>query len=53
MSQDQARNERHTARMARKKAIIDAHIKEANIDTGIMILLTGNGRWIYVGNAKF
>lgn len=44
MSQDQARNERHAARMARKKAIIDAHIKEANIDTGIMILLTGNGK---------
>ncbi|XZG68907.1 cob(I)yrinic acid a,c-diamide adenosyltransferase [Chitinibacteraceae bacterium HSL-7] len=39
-----SRNERHAARMKRKKAIIDAHIAEANIDTGIMILLTGNGK---------
>ncbi len=38
------KNARHAARMARKKAIIDAHIAEANIDTGIMILLTGNGK---------
>ncbi len=38
------RNARHAARMARKKAVIDAHIAEANIDTGIMILLTGNGK---------
>lgn len=44
MSQETTRNERHAARMARKKAIIDAHIAEANIDTGIMILLTGNGK---------
>ncbi|QLI82826.1 cob(I)yrinic acid a,c-diamide adenosyltransferase [Chitinibacter fontanus] len=41
---EQSRNERHAARMQRKKAIIDQHIAEANIDTGIMILLTGNGK---------
>lgn len=44
MTQDTERNARHAARMARKKAIIDAHIAEANLDTGIMILLTGNGK---------
>ncbi|WP_028450689.1 cob(I)yrinic acid a,c-diamide adenosyltransferase [Chitinibacter tainanensis] len=44
MSQDITREARHAARMARKKAIIDAHIAEANLDTGILILLTGNGK---------
>ncbi|WP_047396704.1 cob(I)yrinic acid a,c-diamide adenosyltransferase [Chitinibacter sp. ZOR0017] len=44
MSQDTTREARHAARMARKKAIIDAHIAEANLDTGILILLTGNGK---------
>jgi len=30
--------------MMRKKAHIDAHIKKANIDKGIIVLLTGNGK---------
>lgn len=41
---DSERNARHAARMARKKSLIDARITEANIDTGILILLTGNGK---------
>lgn len=42
MSED--RNQRHAARMARKKTIIDQHIAEANIDTGLLLILTGNGK---------
>jgi cob(I)alamin adenosyltransferase len=30
--------------MQRKKAHIDARIQEANIDKGIIVLLTGNGK---------
>jgi ABC-type cobalamin/Fe3+-siderophores transport system ATPase subunit len=30
--------------MQRKKAHIDARIKEADIDKGIIVLLTGNGK---------
>ncbi|PHV11527.1 cob(I)yrinic acid a,c-diamide adenosyltransferase [Chitinimonas sp. BJB300] len=44
MTEDSIRNARHTDRMARKKALIDAHIAEANIDTGILVVLTGNGK---------
>ena len=31
-------------RMQRKKEYIDSRINEANIDTGIIVLLTGNGK---------
>ena len=31
-------------RMQRKKEYIDSRIDEANIDTGIIVLLTGNGK---------
>jgi len=44
MTDDNARNERHKARMARKKALIDARIAEATTDTGILLVLTGNGK---------
>ncbi|HEY9101606.1 cob(I)yrinic acid a,c-diamide adenosyltransferase [Chitinimonas sp.] len=44
MSADLERNARHAARMARKKALIDVKIAEANIDTGVMLVLTGNGK---------
>lgn len=44
MSADLERNARHAARMARKKALIDAKIAEANIDTGVLLVLTGNGK---------
>lgn len=37
-------NERHKKRMQRKKMHIDSRIEEANIDTGIVVLLTGNGK---------
>jgi cob(I)alamin adenosyltransferase len=35
---------RHTARMARKKAIIDKHIAEADIERGVFVIHTGNGK---------
>lgn len=44
MSSEDDRNARHAARMARKKAHIDGRIAEANIDTGILLVLTGNGK---------
>ena len=31
-------------RMQRKKEYIDSRIEEANIDKGIIVLLTGNGK---------
>ena len=31
-------------RMQRKKAYIDSRIEAANIDKGIIVLLTGNGK---------
>jgi cob(I)alamin adenosyltransferase len=37
-------NERHRARMERKKAIIDAKIKAADKQIGIIIVNTGNGK---------
>jgi cob(I)alamin adenosyltransferase len=41
---DDAINERHRQRMARKKAIIDAKILDAQKDIGIIIVNTGNGK---------
>ena len=41
---DEALNERHRARMARKKAIIDARIAAADKAIGIIIVNTGNGK---------
>lgn len=35
---------RHAARMARKKAIIDKHIAEADIERGVFVIHTGNGK---------
>jgi cob(I)alamin adenosyltransferase len=37
-------NERHRARMQRKKAVIDARIAQATIDKGLLLVLTGNGK---------
>jgi cob(I)alamin adenosyltransferase len=42
--QAEALNERHRARMERKKAIIDAKIKAADKMVGIIIVNTGNGK---------
>lgn len=37
-------DERHRQRMARKKALIDAAIQQANRDQGLLLVLTGNGK---------
>jgi cob(I)alamin adenosyltransferase len=36
--------ERHAARMAKKKAVIDAAIAAANKEKGLLLVLTGNGK---------
>ena len=36
--------EQHQQRMARKKAVIDASIAQANQDKGLLLILTGNGK---------
>jgi len=37
-------DDQYKARMQRKKEHIDSRIEEANIDKGIIVLLTGNGK---------
>lgn len=37
-------NERHRARMARKKAVVDEHIKQAQREAGVIVVNTGNGK---------
>ena len=44
MSEDQSKDVSYKQRMQRKKAHIDARIDDANIDKGIIVLLTGNGK---------
>ena len=41
---DPQRDARHTARMARKKAAIDAAIAAATDERGLLIVITGNGK---------
>ncbi|HEY9097739.1 MAG TPA: cob(I)yrinic acid a,c-diamide adenosyltransferase [Thiobacillus sp.] len=41
---DPQRNTRHTARMARKKEVIDAAIAAATDEHGVLIVITGNGK---------
>jgi cob(I)alamin adenosyltransferase len=41
---DNQRNQRHAARMARKKAVIDASIARADQHKGLLLVLTGNGK---------
>lgn len=41
---DTARNQRHQARMQRKKAVIDASIARADQHKGLLLVLTGNGK---------
>ncbi len=41
---EDARNARHQARMARKKAVVDTEIAEANRDQGVLLVHTGNGK---------
>ncbi len=38
------KSERHEKRMKRKKEVIDANIESANIERGIIIIHTGNGK---------
>lgn len=44
MSQNTDADKRHRDRMQRKKAVIDAGIESANVQRGIVIVLTGNGK---------
>jgi len=37
-------SERHAARMAKKKAVIDAAIAKADQEKGLLLVLTGNGK---------
>lgn len=39
-----ARDERHKARMQRKKAVVDAKIAEANAERGLLLVNSGNGK---------
>jgi cob(I)alamin adenosyltransferase len=38
------RNARHAARMARKKALVDAAIAAASDERGLLLVITGNGK---------
>lgn len=42
--EDATGGERHRVRMQRKKAVVDAHIAAADIDRGLLLVLTGNGK---------
>ncbi|OHE58617.1 MAG: cob(I)yrinic acid a,c-diamide adenosyltransferase [Thiobacillus sp. GWE1_62_9] len=42
--QDASREARHAARMARKKALIDAAIAAASDERGLLLVITGNGK---------
>lgn len=44
MNSEAERSARHAARMARKKALIDQKITAADLDTGLLVVLTGNGK---------
>jgi cob(I)alamin adenosyltransferase len=44
MQADPEKEARHTARMARKKALIDSHIAAANHEQGLLLVNTGNGK---------
>ncbi|MBZ0092842.1 MAG: cob(I)yrinic acid a,c-diamide adenosyltransferase [Sulfuricellaceae bacterium] len=41
---DDEKEKRYQARMQRKKAVIDAKIAQADIDKGLLLVLTGNGK---------
>ena len=38
------RNARYAARMARKKAVVDAAIAAASDERGLLLVITGNGK---------
>lgn len=41
---DDGRDERHKARMARKKEVVDAKIAAAQTERGVIVITTGNGK---------
>lgn len=41
---EQTLNERHKARMVRKKEVVDARIEQARRDQGVIVVVTGNGK---------
>ena len=43
-STDKSINERHKARMARKKGVVDAKMQQAQRDQGVVVVVTGNGK---------
>jgi len=43
-NKEAARNQRHETRMAKKKAIIDEKVAKANIEKGVIVITTGNGK---------
>ena len=44
MSDEQTRDERHAARMARKKVVVDEKIAQASTARGVLLVNTGNGQ---------
>lgn len=44
MSEKQGREDRHNARMQRKKAVIDEKIAAAQVERGVLVINTGNGK---------
>lgn len=44
MNQEEDRNTRHKARMARKKALMDDRIQQARQEKGLLLVHTGNGK---------
>ncbi len=43
-SHNESRDQRHKARMERKKAVVDQAIARADRDQGVLLVLTGNGK---------
>ncbi len=43
-SRTESRDQRHKARMERKKAVVDQAIARADRDQGVLLVLTGNGK---------
>ncbi|MCP3952142.1 MAG: cob(I)yrinic acid a,c-diamide adenosyltransferase, partial [Desulfobacterales bacterium] len=41
---DTDKQQRHRARMQRKKEVIDAAVETADRDQGLLLVLTGNGK---------
>jgi cob(I)alamin adenosyltransferase len=44
MKMNMSREQRHHARMQRKKAVVDAAMERADRDQGLLLVLTGNGK---------